>query len=138
MTKIVIAGSRYFEDYKIIREYVLDCLKQENVSTPICILSGGCRGADTCGERFAKEMGFQLKLFPAEWNKYKRAAGPIRNKVMVQEADVIICFWDKKSKGTKSLIDFAIKEGKKVYIKTIESQEQKAISTSCVMKPSAR
>lgn len=120
MTKIVIAGSRYFEDYKIIREYALYCLKQENLSDPICILSGGGRGVDACGERFSKEMGFQLKLFPADWNKYKRAAGPIRNKAMVQEADIVICFWDKKSKGTKSLIDFARKESKKVYIKIIE------------------
>ena len=120
MTKIIIAGTRTFEDYETVSGFCLDCLSAEKISLPVCVLSGNCRGADACGEKFAKEMGFQLELFPAEWNKYKRAAGPVRNRKMVKEADRVIYFWDKKSKGTRSLIDLAEKEGKKIFVKLIE------------------
>ena len=75
-------------------------------------ISGGCRGADSLGERYAAENGFETEIYPAVWGKYGRAAGPKRNKEIAEISDYIICFWDGKSKGTTSLLNFAEKYGK--------------------------
>ncbi len=75
----------------------------------ITIISGGAQGADTLAEQFAKEFHLENKIFKADWNKYGKAAGPIRNEEMVKSSEFVIAFWDYKSKGTKSTIDFAEK-----------------------------
>ena len=69
----------------------------------LIFVSGGCTGADYLGEKFAKENGYLLERYPAEWEKSDKKAGPLRNKKMAEIADYIICFWDKKSPGTKSM-----------------------------------
>ena len=72
------------------------------------IVSGAYyRGADKLGEQYAKERGFKITRFPANWNKYGKAAGPKRNEQMANYADALIAFWDGKSRGTKNMIDFA-------------------------------
>ncbi len=120
MKRIVIAGSRDFNDYRIAEEYINQCIKAENTVDSITIISGGCNGADKLGERYAWEHKLLLEIYTADWKRYGKAAGPIRNKKMANDADIVICFWNKKSKGTKSMIDFAKGKGKVVYIKTIE------------------
>ena len=55
----------------------------------------------------AKEMGFHVAYFPADWERYGKAAGYIRNKEMAQNADALVAFWDGESRGTKSMIDLA-------------------------------
>ena len=65
-----------------------------NTIDPVEIISGHAPGADTLGEKFAKAYGYPLKIFLAEWNKYGKAAGPIRNEEMAKyasEADHHIC-----------------------------------------------
>lgn len=71
------------------------------------------------GERYAKENGFKIEKYNAEWKKYGRRAGPIRNEMMAEACDYVICFWDGKSRGTKSMIDIAERKGKPVKIKKI-------------------
>ena len=66
------------------------------------------------GERYAAENGFTVEIFMAEWDKYGRAAGPIRNEKMVDIANLVIAFWDGKSRGTKSLIKYAERAGKEL------------------------
>lgn len=73
------------------------------------IVSGGCRGADKLGERYCDERGFLLKMFPAEWDKYDKSAGWVRNEKMAEYADFLIVFWDGKSKGTRNMIEIAKK-----------------------------
>lgn len=77
------------------------------------------RGADRIGEQYAKENGLKKTIFKAEWGKYGRAAGPIRNEEMAKIADCVICFWDGKSAGTKSMINLAKKYNKPVYINIV-------------------
>ncbi len=48
-----------------------------------------------------------MTIFIAEWDKYGKSAGYIRNRLIVQESDMIVAFWDGKSKGTKHSIDQA-------------------------------
>ncbi len=72
------------------------------------------------GERYSKENEYKIERHPANWQKYGRAAGPKRNEEMAKLCDMAICFWDGKSKGTKSMIDFAKKHNKPLKIKIIE------------------
>ena len=122
MTRIIIAGSRKFNDYEKMLN-ALDELGVHLINTidPVEIISGHALGADTLGEKFAKAYGYPLKLFPADWGKYGRAAGPIRNEQMAKyaaEADrgILIAFPIGESKGTRNMIKLAQQYGLEVEI----------------------
>ncbi len=117
--KIVIAGCRNYNNYEEAKEYIDQCISNIRNGNTIIIISGGASGADKIGERYAKEKGFDVELYPADWKKYGRSAGPIRNKIMAQECDYAICFWDGKSRGTKSMIEFAKMFEKELRVKHI-------------------
>jgi len=57
-----------------------------------------------------------LHLFPADWKKYRNAAGPIRNAQMAEVADAVLCVWDGKSSGTKDMMNQARKRGLPLYV----------------------
>ncbi len=117
--RIVIAGCRDYNNYDEAKEFIDVCLNDIKKDNEIIILSGCASGADAIGERYAKESGFEVEKFPADWKKYGRSAGPRRNKQMAERCDLVICFWDEKSRGTRSMIDYAIKYNKPVKIKKI-------------------
>lgn len=99
--RLIIAGGRDFSDKEKLYEEVA---KLENITE---IVSGKAKGADSLGEQYAKDNNISVKLFPANWKKYGKAAGPIRNEEMAKYADSLIAFWDGKSLGTKSMISLA-------------------------------
>jgi hypothetical protein len=104
--KLIVAGSRSFYNYKLMREK-LDFYLQ-NVKEEIEIVSGMARGADTLGERYADEKGYPVKHFPAEWFKHRGAsAGYLRNLQMAEYATHCVCFWDGSSPGTRMMIRIA-------------------------------
>ena len=105
--RLVVAGSRDFDDYALLSA-ALDKLLAGK--TNITIVSGTARGADRLGERYAAEHNLRIERFPAEWEKYHKGAGPIRNMKMVQSADAVIVFWDNESSGTKNIIECARKQ----------------------------
>jgi len=101
------------------KKYINFCISKIRKRYTLIFLSGGCKGADILGERYAKENGFKIERHPAKWNKYGRAAGPLRNKQMAELCDYVICFWDGKSKGSKSMIEYAKSLNKPVRVKII-------------------
>ena len=105
--RIVVAGSRDFHDYSLLSAELDKHLAGQ---TNITIVSGTARGADKLGERYAAEHNLRIERFPAEWEKYHKGAGPIRNAQMVESADAVIVFWDNESSGTKNIIECARKE----------------------------
>tara|TARA_R110001606_G_scaffold373232_1_gene530567 strand:- start:737 stop:1099 length:363 start_codon:yes stop_codon:yes gene_type:complete len=112
--KIIIAGSRNFTDYQKLKT---ECDQFLQDHKNIEIVSGGhYKGADKLGIEYANEKGFDLIKFPAEWNKFGKAAGPKRNTEMAQYADALIVFWDGKSRGTLNMINLAKKEALKIRI----------------------
>lgn len=115
---LLIAGSRYFTDYSLANEFINSCL-QDFKEEQVTILSGGCRGADAIGERYANEHGYGLCRYPADWKRYGKAAGPIRNRIMVENADVIICFLGENSRGSRSVIDIAHRLEKRIFIMNV-------------------
>ncbi len=104
MFKVRICGCRNFFDYNLLKEKCLFYLKDK--LPDVVIYSGGGNGADSLGERFAKEMGLELVIYKPDWDADGKSAGPKNNEKIVREVDAAICFWDGKSKGTKHTIDF--------------------------------
>ncbi len=118
--RVVIAGCRDYNNYDESKNYIDFCLSDFRKENNIIIISGGASGADALGERYALENGFMIERYPADWQKYGRSAGPKRNKQMAEACDLVICFWDGKSRGTKSMIECARNSGKPVRIKMIK------------------
>lgn len=109
MYKLVVAGSREFNDYPLLETILLQILVNHELSE-VEIVSGNARGADKLGEVFARKHGCQLKQFIPNWSEDGRGAGMIRNRQMSQYADGCIVFWDGLSKGTVNMIENAKKE----------------------------
>lgn len=108
--RLIIAGGRDFKDYDFFRNAALDFVSTLGDRSNIEIVSGGAKGVDAMGERFAKEEGLALRIFPADWSRYGRAAGPIRNEGMAIYSTHLLSYWNGVSKGTKSMISLAKKE----------------------------
>ena len=114
--RVVISGCRDYDNYneaKTCIDYYLTNIRKEN---EIVILSGCASGADAIGERYAKENCLKVEKYPANWEKYGKSAGPKRNEEMAKNCDYVLCFWDGKSKGTKSMINLAKKYEKPIRI----------------------
>lgn len=109
--RVIIAGSRGFDDYNLLVGKCNYLLSEKMKTHDIVIISGTARGADQLGEKFAEEMGYELEKYPADWDKYGKSAGYIRNKEMAEHADAVICFWDGSSLGTKHMVDIAKEKG---------------------------
>ena len=117
---IVVAGSRSFKNYKQLCDE-LDKYIKALKGASVCIISGGARGADELGEEYAKERGYELKVIKAQWEKYGKSAGFIRNSEVLDYLKdngngIVFAFWDTKSSGTKHIIENARKRGIKVKI----------------------
>lgn len=115
--RCIIAGSRYARKY----EHIVNAVKASGFNISI-VVSGKCRGFDELGELWAAKNNKIVDPFPADWNQYGRAAGPIRNRKMAENAHGLIALWDGKIKnsGTKNMIDEAIKKGLQVYVHRID------------------
>lgn len=105
--RVIIAGSRDFSDYALLCEKCDGLLCQKQGTHQIIIISGTARGADQLGERYAHERGYAVEQYPADWAHEGKAAGFIRNVQMADIADVLIVFWDGRSRGTANMIDIA-------------------------------
>lgn len=102
---IAVIGSRHFSDYKLL-ESTLGSLPEITR-----IVSGGAKGADSLAERYARQHRIPLVVFSADWKKYGRSAGIARNREIIGAAEMVVAFWDGKSKGTASSLEFARAKG---------------------------
>ena len=118
MFKVIIAGSRGFEDYDILKK-TMDSLLRIRVEQgeEIVIVCGEAHGADALGKCYASERGFAVLSFPADWRRFGRRAGVIRNRQMAEAADACVCFWDGESRGTANMIEEARRRGLPLRVK---------------------
>ena len=100
--KIAVVGSRNITVENLER-YLSDCTE---------IVSGGAIGVDSCAAEYATERGLKLTVFLPQYDRYGRAAPIVRNKQIVDYADKVLAFWDGRSKGTLSVINYAKKIGR--------------------------
>jgi predicted Rossmann fold nucleotide-binding protein DprA/Smf involved in DNA uptake len=99
-----IVGSRDFDNYKVLRNIIRTHFITWDIDN---IVSGGAKGADTLAEQYADEFGINKIILPADWDKYGKRAGFIRNRDIWNNSDVVVAFWDGESKGTKHSFDLA-------------------------------
>lgn len=88
--RVIIAGSRSLSNYELLREHCLFMLQEKMRTHRVIIVSGHAHGADTLGERFAKEQGLTVELHPAKWRALGKAAGMIRNVEMARASDSVL------------------------------------------------
>ncbi len=117
----MVAGCRDFADYSFAKEKIDVCISKIKNEYKLIFVSGGCKGTDMLGERYAKENGYEIERYIADWDRYGKSAGPKRNKEMAEISDFVICFWDGKSRGTESMINYAKAKGKPVKIIKIKN-----------------
>ena len=115
MFRVISAGGRDFNDYQMLKATMDKLLC--NITDDVVVICGQARGADTLGEQYAKEKGFTIDYYPAQWKLYGKRAGYLRNEQMAQVAEALVAFWDGESRGTKSMIELAKQYGLRVRIK---------------------
>lgn len=121
MFKVIIAGSREFDNYDMLKEKCDKILSRKvNEGEEIVIVSGTAKGADTLGEKYAEERGYKIERYPANWDKYGKKAGYLRNKKMAEVSNACIVFLSSKAenKGSKMMISIATEE--KLLIRVIK------------------
>jgi hypothetical protein len=115
--RTIIAGSREGVTYEDVIQAVELC-----GWLPSTVICGGARGADALGEAWAESKNVPIEYFPADWNRYGRSAGPIRNSLMAQQSEALIAVWDGFSRGTKNMIELAAKHNLRIYIHRIKTR----------------
>ena len=121
--RILVCGGRDFEDYHLLRQTLDEvCVKRKWLYTPdaygnylpdLVIIHGGAKGADDLADQWALVNWTGLEIYKADWSKYGKAAGGIRNQQMLDEGkpDLVIAFPTKNSKGTWDMVRRAKKAG---------------------------
>lgn len=110
--KLIIAGSR---DMIVSKEFIDGCLLCFHLPFISEFVSGKAKGIDACGEEYANWYNSPVKPFYADWDKFGRAAGPIRNAQMAEYADALLLIWDGQSSGSSNMRHLMISKEKPVY-----------------------
>ena len=118
MKKILIAGSRSLRNNKVAIE-TLDAFFNKYSKEEVEIITGMANGIDMMAYEKAKAGNYTIHEYPADWEKYGKSAGYIRNAEMVKLCTAALVLWDGKSKGTKHTIDLCEKQDKLAHIITI-------------------
>lgn len=111
--RLLVCGDRNWVDDESIKEAIVRL-------NPSVVIHGNARGADSLAGEAANSLGITVEVYPAQWETYGRAAGPIRNRQMLVDGkpDKVLAFHDdiEKSKGTKNMVKQAEKAGIDVTI----------------------
>lgn len=112
--KVAVVGSRGLT-ISHLEGYLPDAVTE--------IISGGCKGVDTCAREYAIQKGIPLTEFLPEYSRYGRAAPLKRNLLIIDHADLVLAFWDGHSRGTKFVIDSCKKKGVPVQVIIVGEKE---------------
>lgn len=100
--RVVVCGSRDWSSDPIMRNRMAELPDGTEV------IHGGARGADRMAAKYAYALGFKVRVFKADWDRFGKVAGFLRNQAMLDEKpDLVIAFWDGKSRGTQDTINRA-------------------------------
>lgn len=113
--RVAIVGSRGYPNLGEVRFYVGQLAARKS-DKPLVIISGGASGVDEAAVETAEALGIETKVHRAEWYRYGRRAGPRRNEDLVADADLVACFWDGASPGTRDVIRRALRQHKHLEV----------------------
>ena len=115
---LAIVGSRELSDKKWFEEKMDEVVKRWGI--PNSVVSGGGRGADTLGEKWAKERNIKTLIFKPDWNKHGRSAGIIRNGDIIGAATHVVAFPSRNGSGTQNSISRSKKAGLHLIVHMID------------------
>ena len=96
--KVAIIGGRNFTDYHFLKTTIQNW--EEIHGSFTTVVSGGASGADELGEKYADEFGKEKLIFLTDWKTHGKAAGPIRNTIIIDNSDAVLAFPTPTSRGT--------------------------------------
>jgi len=108
--RILVAGTRSLKPTAFMFNAALGLLLEplayfSKPNDRIVIVHGAAKGVDVAARDWALARGFEAEAHPANWDKYGKRAGPVRNAEMAKSGiDGAIFFWDGKSPGTKDML----------------------------------
>ena len=108
--KLAVIGSRDFPSQYLVERIIYELPAQ------LRLISGGARGVDTWVELTAKHHNRWIDVYSANWSKHGKSAGFVRNNQIIKNSDLVLAFWDGKSRGTKHSIQLAKYLGKSCIV----------------------
>ena len=114
--KLIVAGGRNFVNTQVMITVLMDLVEKGKIDPNPELVCGMARGADMLAYSLWANHNMKIHTFPADWKTHPRSAGYIRNAEMGNFADVLVAFWDGKSRGTKHMIDIMQRLNKPVYV----------------------
>ncbi len=114
--KVLIAGSRSFTNSQRLCQTL--ALERPRITQ---VLTGGARGAEPLGYRWAWKHALPHQLCRADWERFGKSAGVRRTYQMAQIGDVLVCFWDGVSKGNAHMVQCMRQLGKPVVVVRVEA-----------------
>lgn len=115
--RVAIVGSRDFCSKNLVERFVYLLPKEWT------IISGGARGVDSWAEETANHHSRHTVIHRPNWKKFGKAAGFIRNNTIIRDSDVVVAFWDGKSKGTRHSIQLAKNLNKICFVVKIKNHD---------------
>lgn len=116
--RILICGGRDFTDYSLLCRHMDDISEDYDFDNnqPITIIAGEARGVDTLAKRYAEECGWGYEGYPADWEKYGRRAGYVRNQQMLTEGrpELVVAF--PGGKGTEMMVKLSKEAGVRTVV----------------------
>lgn len=112
--KVLVCGSRDWSDYDSVLDAMGRLVEERGRFT---VMHGAARGADRLSGRAAAELGLEVLEYPADWDRFGRRAGYVRNQQMLdQRPDLVVAFHRDGSRGTAHMIELARKAGIEVEV----------------------
>lgn len=106
--RVLICGDRFWTDEQVIKAFIAE------LPADTIVITGGARGVDTIAFLASQARGLKTMVFLADWKRYGRAAGPIRNQQMLDAASDLVAYAHDNlelSKGTRNMVSLARKAG---------------------------
>lgn len=125
---VLVCGDRNWTDRAMIRAQ-LNSMRSFN--GPFTVIHGDCRGADRIADEEARKLGIAVVPCPANWKAHGKAAGPLRNRLMLEYRPALVwAFHDnlQASKGTKDMVKAAREAGCKIVHFTHEIEPALAMA----------
>ena len=116
--KLIVAGGRDFTDQRLLERNILELANGIYADKALSLVSGMAQGADQMAYLFACKHNVVVYQFPADWDRYGKRAGYLRNETMAKFADGLLAFWDGQSKGTRHMIETMARMGRDHFIVT--------------------